>query len=514
MNFSELLWGLGVSHSGGDPEISGLDYNSRRVQPGWVFVAMRGESSDGNRYIDAALKHGAVAVVTDSTSEHRRQHVPWAVVSNGRRALAHMSASFYGHPAEKLKVIGITGTNGKTTTSFLCESILRHCGMPSALIGTIEYHVPVSAKATQTGTAAPFRILPAPHTTPEALELNQIFAEALAAGGTHAVMEVSSHALVQERVWSIPYEVGVFTNLTRDHLDYHKDMNSYFEAKSMLFLGCGSRPPQAAVINADDEYGQSLAQNKVNASEQVILYGIQNGDFRAINVDLQQDGTMFDLVTPAGTMRMESALIGGINVYNILAAAAATFACGCSLQQIAEAMKCFRQVPGRFEKVDCGQPFTVVVDYAHTDDALRNLTAVARDFVRRGLGLGRVITVFGCGGDRDRTKRPLMAEAAGQGSDFVVLTSDNPRSEDPLQIIEDALPGLRKTGTRYEVEPDRRKAIRLALIEAMPGDVVLIAGKGHEKVQTTREGTYPFDDVQVARDALQQMSYAKGGGAR
>ena len=291
--------------------------------------------------------------------------------------------------------------------------------------------------------------LPSPHTTPEALELNQIFAEALAAGATHAVMEVSSHALAQERVWGVPYEVAVFTNLTRDHLDYHKSMDSYFEAKSILFLGCGTRPPRAAVINADDEYGQSLGQSRKTLSQQVILYGIQNGDFKATNIDLQQDGTKFDLVTPSGGIKIKTALIGGINIYNILAAAAATFACGCSLQQIAEAIAQFKQVPGRFEKVDCGQPFTVVVDYAHTDDALRNLTAIARDFARRGAGLGRVITVFGCGGDRDRTKRPLMAEAAGKGSDFVVLTSDNPRSEDPLQIIDDALPGL---------QPDRHAA--------------------------------------------------------
>jgi UDP-N-acetylmuramoyl-L-alanyl-D-glutamate--2,6-diaminopimelate ligase len=418
-----------------------------------------------------------------------------------------MSANFYGHPAEKLKIIGITGTNGKTTTSFLCESILRHVGRSSALIGTIEYHVPVKATA---GQSVPYRVLPAPHTTPEALELNQVFAEALEAGATHAVMEVSSHALVQERVWGVPYEVAVFTNLTRDHLDYHKSMDSYFEAKSILFLGCGTRPPRASVINADDEYGQSLGQSRKTLSQQVILYGIQNGDFRAINIELQHDGTKFDLVTPSGSIRIETALIGGVNVYNILAAAAATFACGCSLKQIAEAIREFKQVPGRFEKVDCGQPFTVVVDYAHTDDALRNLTTIARDFARRGLGLGRVITVFGCGGDRDRTKRPLMGEAAGKGSDFVVLTSDNPRSEEPLQIIEDALLGLRQTGTRHEVEPDRRRAIRLALIEAMPGDIVLIAGKGHEKVQIMREGTYPFDDVQVAREALQQMSYAGG----
>lgn len=518
MNFSELLRGTGVSHNGGDPEITGLDYNSRRIQPGWVFVAMQGESSNGNRYIDAALKQGAVAVVTDSATEPRRQDVPWAVISHGRRALAQMSANFYGHPAEKLKIIGITGTNGKTTTTFLCESILRHCGRPSALIGTVEYHVPVQvAAATSPGqrdSNAPFKILPSPHTTPEALELNQVFAQAVEGGATNAVMEVSSHALAQERVWGIPYEVAVFTNLTRDHLDYHKDMESYFAAKSLLFTGCGTRPPRMAVINAEDEYGKKLAQTRKSAKEEVTLYGIESGDFRAVNLDLKQDGTAFDLATPAGSVRIDTALIGGINVYNILAAAAATFACGCSLEQIAEAIHRFKQVPGRFEKVDCGQPFTVVVDYAHTDDALRNLTAIARDFVRRGGGAARVITVFGCGGDRDRTKRPLMAATAAQGSDFVVITSDNPRSEDPIQIIGDALPGLKAHHTRFEVEPDRKKAIRLALIEAMPGDVVLIAGKGHEKVQITREGVFPFDDVLVARDALQQMSYAKEGEAR
>lgn len=508
MNFSELLRGTGVSHNGGDPEITGLDYNSRRIQPGWVFVAIQGESSNGNRYIDAALRQGAVAVVTDSKHE-RHRHVPWAVVPHGRRALARMSSNFYGHPAEKLKTIGITGTNGKTTTSFLCESILRHCGQSPALIGTIEYHVPVQAGAGR----APFKVLPSPHTTPEALELNQVFAETLEGGGTHAVMEVSSHALAQERVWGIPFEVAVFTNLTRDHLDYHKGMDSYFQAKSVLFLGCGTKPPRMAVINADDEYGKSLAHTRTSSGEEVTLYGIGSGDFRAVEVNLKQDGTAFEMATPEGSVKIETALIGGVNVYNILAAAAATSACGCSLNKIAEAIRSFKQVPGRFEKIDCGQPFTVVVDYAHTDDALRNLTAIARDLARRGLGLGRVITVFGCGGDRDRTKRPLMAAAAAQGSDFVIITSDNPRSEDPIQIISDALPGLKAHHTRFEVEPDRKKAIRLALIEAMPGDVVLIAGKGHEKVQITREGVFPFDDVLVAREALQQMSYAKEGEA-
>src|SRR5262249_55407693 len=238
--------------------------------------------------------------------------------------------------------------------SFLCESILRHCGEPSALIGTIEYHVAGA-------------VLPAPHTTPEALELNQIFAKAVRAGATHAVMEVSSHALAQERVWGVPYEVAVFTNLTRDHLDYHQDMERYFDAKSVLFTGCGAPPPRAAAINVDDEYGRMLAKTRASANEPVIRYGMREGDFCAANVDLKPDGTTFEIAAPAGRAKIASALIGAINVYNILAAAAATHACGCSLEQIAEAVRGFKQVPGRFERVDCGQPFTVIVDYAHTD---------------------------------------------------------------------------------------------------------------------------------------------------
>jgi UDP-N-acetylmuramoyl-L-alanyl-D-glutamate--2,6-diaminopimelate ligase len=492
MNFSDLLRGLHVPHRGGDPQILGLDYDSRRVKPGWVFVAIRGEATDGNRYIDAALKNGAVAVVSDSPEQPAHRHIAWAVVTHGRRALAQLSANFYRHPAEKLHITGITGTNGKTTTTFLVESILNSAGKKSALIGTIEYHVAGQA-------------LPAPHTTPESLELNQLFAAALAAGASDLVMEVSSHALEQGRVFGIHYDVAVFTNLTRDHLDYHHDMESYFAAKRMLFEGSGARPPRAAVINADDEYGSALLSVSRNASEELISYGIRRGEFQAANIDLQPQSTAFDLLTPQGKIKIRSPLIGRVNVFNILAAAGAAWARRCSLEQIAHAVENFQQVPGRFQRVDCGQPFTVVVDYAHTDDALRNLTSIARDFASRDGKKGRVLTVFGCGGDRDRSKRPLMGQAAGQGSDFVVLTSDNPRSEDPQKIMEDALPGLERSGTKYAVETDRRKAIALALAEAAPGDVVLIAGKGHEKVQITREGTIPFDDVQVAQEALQQL---------
>jgi len=288
-------------------------------------------------------------------------------------------------------------------------------------------------------------------------------------------------------------------------------MENYFRAKQGLFEGCGTEPPRAAVLNTDDEYGRQLLRVSKKKSALALSYGLGSGDFHAEAVDITPRGTRFQMVTPAGKVAMWSPLIGNVNVYNVLAAAAAGYARDCSTEAIAKGIFDLAFVPGRFERVDCGQPFTVVVDYAHTDDALRNLTALARDFVARaGSGdkvKGRVITLFGCGGDRDRAKRPLMGEAAGKGSDFVVLTSDNPRSEDPLAIINDAVVGLQKSGAKYSMEPDRRKAIALALQLAEPGDIVLLAGKGHEKVQVTKEGTIPFDDVEVARQDLKSLGY-------
>jgi UDP-N-acetylmuramoyl-L-alanyl-D-glutamate--2,6-diaminopimelate ligase len=492
MTFQQVLDGAEVLAHSGDPGMSSVEYDSRRVKPGCVFVAMRGESSDGNKFIDQAITAGAVAVVTDSAAEKPRPGVAWAVVPNGRRALARVSANFYKRPAERIAVTGITGTNGKSTTAFLVESILTAAGRKSALIGTIEYHVAG-------------KVLPAPHTTPEALELNRIFNESLGNGATDAVMEVSSHALAQERVFGVPFDVAVFTNLTRDHLDYHKTMEEYFAAKRVLFQGCGTDAPRAVVTNVDDESGAKLAEFSRKRSSVVLKYGWERGDLHAERVEITTRGTRFDLVMPEGKIAVFSALIGRVNVYNILAAAGAGYARGCPAQAIAAGIDKLACVPGRFERVDCGQPFTVVVDYAHTDDALRNLTALARELVSGPKG--RVLTVFGCGGDRDRKKRPLMGEAAGRGSDFVVLTSDNPRSEDPLAIINDAVVGLQKTGVKYSVEPDRRKAIALAIGEARPGDIVLLAGKGHERVQVTREGPVLFDDLEVARAALRAAGF-------
>jgi UDP-N-acetylmuramoyl-L-alanyl-D-glutamate--2,6-diaminopimelate ligase len=494
MTFLELLYGAEVLVQSGNPGIGGLGYDSRRIKPGDLFVAMRGESSNGNKFIDQAIAAGAVAIVTDSATEKPRPDVAWAQVSHGRRALARLSANFHKKPAERLAISGITGTNGKSTTAFLLESILAAADRKSALIGTIEYHVAG-------------KILPAPHTTPEALELNRILGEALGQGATEAVMEVSSHALEQQRVYGIPFNVAVFTNLTRDHLDYHHTMEEYFSSKQVLFEGCGTEAPRAAVLNTDDEHGQKLVKISKKRSSEVFTYGLTKGDFHSEKVEITPRGTRFDLITPEETIPLFSPLIGKVNVYNTLAAAGAAYARNCAPEFIAQGVAALARVPGRFERVDCQQPFTVVVDYAHTDDALRNLTALAREFVQQAGQKGRVITVFGCGGDRDRAKRPLMGEAAGRGSDFVVLTSDNPRSEDPLAIINDAMVGLQRSGAKYKTEPDRKAAITLAVGEANPGDIVLIAGKGHEKVQVTRDGSFPFDDAEVAQKILRQAGY-------
>jgi UDP-N-acetylmuramoyl-L-alanyl-D-glutamate--2,6-diaminopimelate ligase len=479
-----------IWHVQGNPEIYGIEYDSRRIRPGYAFLAIKGETTDGSRYIDAAVANGAVAVITDSEEALPREGIAWARVGNGRRAMALLTSRFYEWPSQQLTLTGVTGTNGKTTTTFLLEAILNAAKRKTILVGTIEYHIAGE-------------VLSSPHTTPESADLNKLFGHGVRAGCSDVVMEVSSHALAQERVYGFNFDIAVFTNLTRDHLDYHADFEDYFRAKARLFEGCGSTPPPRVAINIEDEYGARLAEACRNRGAEVFRYGLHSGTFHAREVELTPQGTTFEMITPAGHQHITSPLIGKVNVYNILAASAAAYARDCTLVEIAAGVRSMQRVPGRFERVDCGQPFTVVVDYAHTDDALRNLTSVARDFVRSG----HVITVFGCGGDRDRRKRPLMGKAAGEGSDFVVVTSDNPRSEDPAAIIKEALPGVEASGVKYAVEPDRREAIALAIAAANPGDIVLLAGKGHEKTQTTREGVFPFDDVEVAREALRNAGY-------
>jgi UDP-N-acetylmuramoyl-L-alanyl-D-glutamate--2,6-diaminopimelate ligase len=494
MTFLDLLDGVEILASSGNPQVTGVEYDSRQVKPGDIFVAMKGESSDGNRFIEQAIAAGAVAVITDSDRTPR--NVAWAKVARGRRALAVVSANFYQHPAGKIAITGITGTNGKSTTAFILESILHTAGRKTALVGTIEYHVGG-------------KVLPAPHTTPESLELQRLFHQAVTAGETEAVMEVSSHALSQERTFGIPFDVAVFTNLTRDHLDYHGTMDEYFAAKRILFSGSGTHAPRVAVLNADDDCGLQLKKFCQGAGSDVITYAISGADFHASKLEVTGRGTRFQLITPDDSIPLASPLIGRVNVYNILGASAAAYARGCSVEAIASGIAGLARVPGRFERLDCSQPFTVVVDYAHTDDALRNLTSLAREFVKHDGG--RVITVFGCGGNRDRSKRPLMGEAAGRGSDFVVLTSDNPRNESPLAIINDAVIGVQRSGVKYTIEADRRVAIRTALAQARPKDIVLLAGKGHEKVQIVGAESIPFDDRQVATEILRELGYDCGG---
>jgi UDP-N-acetylmuramoyl-L-alanyl-D-glutamate--2,6-diaminopimelate ligase len=479
----------------GSVEVNGVEYDSRRVGRGDVFVAMRGESTDGNRYIEAAVAQGAAAVVTDSREAYARLRrespgVAVALVGRGRRALAEVSAAVIGHPERRLALSAVTGTNGKTTTALLLEQMLRSVGRTCVLIGTIETHVGDEVRVS-------------PHTTPEASDTLRIFADGVRVGATEAVMEMSSHALEQERVWGLPVDVAMFTNLTQDHLDFHGTMERYFAAKARLFEGVGGPPPRVAVVNVDDDWGR---ERIVAAQSEVMRYGLDaaRAEYHAESVELRAGETRFVWQTPRGKISVRSPLTGKVNVYNLLAASCAALARGLTLEEIAQAATKLKQVPGRFEVVSSSNGVTVVVDYAHTDDALRNLISLARELVKeRG---GKVITLFGCGGDRDRTKRPRMGRAAGEGSDLVVLTSDNPRSEKPMVIIEEALAGVRETGTTCIVEEDRAGAIEIAIRAAEAGDIVLVAGKGHEKVQILRDGTVAFDDVAVAAGVLKEIA--------
>ena len=477
-----------------DAKVLGVQYDSRRVRPGDVFVAMRGESVDGNRFLDAAIRQGTVAVITDSNEAYerlRREHsgIGVALVEQGRRALAETSNAVFSHPQQHLALSAVTGTNGKTTTAFLLEAMLKSVDRKCVLIGTIEIHIAGEVRES-------------PHTTPESRDVLELFAEGSKAGATEAVMEMSSHALEQERVWGMPVDVAIFTNLTQDHLDFHGTMERYFAAKARLFEGVGTPPPRVAVINIDDPYGEKLAQTIERS--QLIRYGFgADADFCAEDIRIRAGETKFRLRTPHGSVEIKSPLTGRVNVYNLLAASAAAWARVLTLDEIARAAATGAQVPGRFEVVPSHKGITVVVDYAHTDDALRNLIALAREIVQ-DTG-GRVITLFGCGGDRDRTKRPRMGRAAGEGSDLVVLTSDNPRSEEPGAIIAEALVGVKETGVECIVEEDRAAAIRIAIQSARKGDIVLLAGKGHEKVQVLPSGAVPFDDVAVAAHVLEDM---------
>jgi UDP-N-acetylmuramoyl-L-alanyl-D-glutamate--2,6-diaminopimelate ligase len=468
-------------------EVTGLAYDSRVVEKDFLFFAFRGSRVDGAGFAQEAMARGACAVV----SELQRPvdfAGTWIEAEHGRRALAVAARNFYKHPDERIHFTGVTGTNGKTTTAFLVDAILREAGFVTGLIGTIEYRLAGEKRD-------------APNTTPESLDIMRFAWELGEKGGSHLVSEISSHALALGRVYGFHFHTAVFTNLTRDHLDFHRTMEEYAAAKGLLFSPADAPAPEWAVLNRDDPASEGM----VNESSRILWYGLPgNAQLRAENIKTSFDGLRFDLCYEGARQPVESALAGRINVLNILAASGAALSYGIDLATIARGVAACKAVPGRFERIDCGQPFLVAVDYAHTDDALRNVIQVAREMTK-----GRVITLFGCGGDRDRSKRPLMGMAAGELSDFVVLTSDNPRSEDPLDIINDALVGLRRFDTPHVAEPDRAKGIRRALEEARQGDVVLIAGKGHEPYQVLKDRTIHFDDREIAREVLKALGYGK-----
>jgi UDP-N-acetylmuramoyl-L-alanyl-D-glutamate--2,6-diaminopimelate ligase len=472
-----------------DHEVTGLAFDSRQVTPGAIFFALRGVNADGARFAPQAIVNGAIAVVAE-TAAPLGVTVPWARVPNARAAMAEAAAAYYRDPSLELALVGITGTNGKTTTSYVLASIFEAAGIKCGRVGTIGYQVGG-------------RELDAARTTPEAPELQRMLRDMVSGGCGACVMEVSSHALALRRADSLHFAAGIFTNLTRDHLDFHGDMESYFMAKRRLFeiLPDGA----VGVINLDDRRGAEL----VAAARRPVTYAIEAAaDVRPGPLSFSLDGLSFEVRTPRGTFHVQSPLVGRPNAYNILAASAAAMALDLPFSAIESGIAGLAHVPGRFQVVSGpADDVRVIVDYAHTDDALKNLLETARP-----LATGRVITVFGCGGDRDRTKRPLMGAVAARLSDLVIVTSDNPRGEEPSRIIEEIQRGIvtpadrigskGMKGTPSIALVDRREAIARGIKEARPGDLVLIAGKGHEKYQVIGERTLPFDDVEVARDAL------------
>jgi UDP-N-acetylmuramoyl-L-alanyl-D-glutamate--2,6-diaminopimelate ligase len=466
--------------------VRAIAYDSRAVAPGAVFVALKGQHADGTAFARQAIERGAVAVVSEQPAP-ADVHVPWAIVGDARMALALLAVAFYGDPSHDMRVVGITGTNGKTTTAYLIASVFEAAGVRCGILGTVAYRVGPSPGDTRA----------ADRTTPEAPDVQMFLREMVDRGCGACAMEVSSHALSLRRVDGMTFAAGVFTNLTRDHLDFHADMEDYFRAKRRLFEMLPRTAP--SLLNLDDPRGDALAR----AGGHPVTYAIdRQADIMPGPLSYSLNGLQFDIRTPRGALHVQSKLVGRPNVYNILAASATAVALDVSFDAIERGIQNLTGVPGRFQLVSgANDEVTVVVDYAHTDDALRNLLETARPLTR-----GRLITVFGCGGDRDRTKRPLMGAVAGRLSDVIVITSDNPRSEDPARIIEDVQRGLTADTRRGEQRQlaivDRRAAIAKAVELARPGDLVLVAGKGHEKYQVIGDRVLSFDDVAVAQEAL------------
>ena len=490
MRLRPLLDAVSPTHVAGaaEQDIAGVTCDSRKVRPGFLFVAVPGEDLDGTAFIRDALARGAAAVVAEAAPDGVEDGVAVAIVQDAHSALARLASRFHGYPSRDLRVLGVTGTNGKTSVAYIARDILLAAGKEPGLIGTIEYQVGA-------------RTIPARRTTPDATVLQSLLAQMVAAGCRSVSMEVSSHALVQRRTVGIEFDAAVFTNLSRDHLDYHRTMEEYFEAKQILFSGLQAQDKAAtAVVNTDDEWGRKLLP-LIDPGVPTLTFGMRApADALAEDVVMDARGSRFRAVTPWGSLEVRTPLLGGYNVQNIMAAVAACGSLGVDVETMAAALQNTSPVPGRLEAVPTERDFEVFVDYAHTDDALANVLRALRPVTK-----GRLIVVFGCGGDRDRTKRPAMGRAASRLADHTILTSDNPRSEAPAAIIEDILPGL-ATHKAHEAVVDRREAIRRALQLAKTGDVVLIAGKGHERFQEFVNTTVPFDDRQVALEALAEVN--------
>ncbi len=491
MLLKQLVQGLPLASVDGtlEREVAGLAYDSRRVTPGMVFVAISGQNVDGHDFIAAALERGASAVIC----ERNGIMFPRATkikVADAREALARAAVAYYHNPSSKLKVIGITGTNGKTTVAFMIKTMLEAAGQRTGLMGTIHYEI---------GD----RVIPAQRTTPESLELQQMMAQMVQTGCQACVMEVSSHALDQQRVLGIEFDVAIFTNLTRDHLDYHGSMENYFAAKRKLFTALGQGPKKgAAVVNIDDQYGARLAgESKL---EVLLTYGVEEpARLRASKIELTKTGSRFVAETPERNLTVRLPLIGRHNIYNALAAIGAGIAMKIPLTTIQSALNTLPPVPGRLQRIAAGQPFAVYVDYAHTDDALKNVLTTLRE-----LTPGRLLLTFGCGGSRDTGKRAKMGKVAAQMADFTIITSDNPRKEAPEKIAAQIEEGFRSVRTEgYLLELDRRRAIQQILGQAAAGDTVLIAGKGHETYQEFEDTVVPFDDRLFAQEALEALGF-------
>ncbi len=481
---------LGGQLSGdGSGAASDVTHDSRQARPETLFVAIKGATADGHRFVDDVIRRGAAGIISEQDPP-AEFHAPWIKVDRARVALAKTAAMVNGEPSHAIDLVGITGTNGKTTTTYLCFALAEAAKRKAAMLTTVEYRIGPESE-------------PAVRTTPEASDTNRFLRLALDSGCTVAVMETSSQAIDLHRCDSLKFKVAVFTNLTRDHLDYHETMENYFDAKKKLFDGRLGDRPDVSVINIDDKWGRRLADDLKDAGQRVVTFS-QKGkaDLTATNIDVSLiHGTSFNLRTPSGTISVRSPLVGRPHVYNMLSATAAALELEIDLESIANGLSTCIGAPGRFERVPHDGDFAVVVDYAHTDDALMNTLTTARD-----LTAGRIITVFGCGGDRDRSKRGPMGVVAGEHSDHVIVTSDNPRNEDPLKIIAEIEVGLAQSHSTHEVVPDRREAIYRAVSMAKTGDVVIIAGKGHETYQIVGGDRFHFDDREVAAEALKRRS--------